>query len=482
MSQRNCQYESRLAVEARFWSLSVVAKKACVTENCQSVLERDLPGLRKAVLVRTENMASTTINRIHAREILDSRGNPTIEVDVRVESGALGRAAIPSGASTGEHEAWELRDGNKSRFGGKGVKKAVANVNDKIAPALKGWDALDQAKIDKKLIELDGTPNKNNLGANALLGVSLAVAHAAAAAENLPLFRYLGGPEARVLPVPMMNILNGGAHSDAPIDFQEFMIMPRGAPSFSEALRYGAEVFHVLKSVLKDRGLSTAVGDEGGFAPNLNSAEDALESISTAIEKAGYKLGEQIFIALDPAASEFYDSKNNVYVFKKSDGSKKTADELIEYYAELCARFPIISIEDGCAENDWTGWKKLTAKLGKNIQLVGDDLFVTNVKFLRKGISEHVANSILIKVNQIGTLTETLATIDLAKEHRYTTVISHRSGETEDATIADIAVATNAGQIKTGSLSRSDRIAKYNQLLRIEEELGDKAVYGATMR
>jgi len=280
----------------------------------------------------------------------------------------------------------------------------------------------------------------------------------------------------------MMNILNGGAHSDAPIDFQEFMIMPRGAPSFSEALRYGAEVFHALKSVLKDRGLSTAVGDEGGFAPNLNSAEDALESISTAIEKAGYKLGEQIFIALDPAASEFYDSKNNVYVFKKSDGSKKTADELIEYYAELCARFPIISIEDGCAENDWTGWKKLTAKLGKNIQLVGDDLFVTNVKFLRKGISEHVANSILIKVNQIGTLTETLATIDLAKEHRYTTVISHRSGETEDATIADIAVATNAGQIKTGSLSRSDRIAKYNQLLRIEEELGDKAVYGATMR
>ena len=427
-------------------------------------------------------MASTTISRIRAREILDSRGNPTIEVDVRVESGALGRAAIPSGASTGEHEAWELRDGNKSRFGGKGVKKAVANVNDKIAPALKGWDALDQAKIDKKLIELDGTPNKNNLGANALLGVSLAVAHAAAAAENLPLFRYLGGPEARVLPVPMMNILNGGAHSDAPIDFQEFMIMPRGAPSFSEALRYGAEVFHALKSVLKDRGLSTAVGDEGGFAPNLNSAEDALESISTAIEKAGYKLGEQIFIALDPAASEFYDSKNNVYVFKKSDGSKKTADELIEYYAGLCAQFPIISIEDGCSENDWAGWKKLTAKLGKKIQLVGDDLFVTNVKFLRKGIAEHVANSILIKVNQIGTLTETLATIDLAKKNHYTTVISHRSGETEDATIADIAVGTNAGQIKSGSLSRSDRIAKYNQLLRIEEELGDKAVYGATMR
>jgi len=427
-------------------------------------------------------MARTSINRIHAREILDSRGNPTVEVDVRVESGALGRAAVPSGASTGEHEAWELRDRNKSRYGGKGVKKAMANVNEEIAPVLKGWDALDQAKIDNKLIELDGTPNKNNLGANALLGVSLAVAHAAAAAENLPLFRYLGGPEARVLPVPMMNILNGGAHSDAPIDFQEFMIMPRNAPNFSEALRYGAEVFHALKSVLKDRGLSTAVGDEGGFAPHLSSAQDALESISTAIEKAGYKPGEQIFLALDAAASEFYDSKNNVYIFKKSDGSKKTADELIDYYSELCARFPIISIEDGCAENDWTGWKNLTAKLGKKIQLVGDDLFVTNVKFLQKGIAEHVANSILIKVNQIGTLTETLATIDLAKKNHYTTVISHRSGETEDATIADIAVATNAGQIKTGSLSRSDRIAKYNQLLRIEEELGDKAVYGATMR
>jgi enolase len=441
-----------------------------------------LPRPDKAVLVRAESMARTSISRIHAREILDSRGNPTIEVDVRLESGALGRAAIPSGASTGEHEAWELRDGNKNRFGGKGVKKAVANVNEKIAPALKGWDALDQAKVDNKLIELDGTPNKSNLGANALLGVSLAVAHAAATAENLPLFRYLGGPDARVLPVPMMNILNGGAHSDAPIDFQEFMIMPRGAPSFSEALRYGAEVFHTLKSVLKGRGLSTAVGDEGGFAPQLRSAEDALESISTAVERAGYKLGEQIFIALDPAASEFYDNKNNVYIFKKSDRSRKTADELVEYYAGLCARFPIISIEDGCAENDWAGWKKLTAKLGKKIQLVGDDLFVTNVEFLRKGIAEHVANSILIKLNQIGTLTETLATIDLAKKNHYTTVISHRSGETEDATIADIAVGTNAGQIKTGSLSRSDRIAKYNQLLRIEEELGDKAVYGATMR
>ena len=427
-------------------------------------------------------MARTSISRIHAREILDSRGNPTIEVDVRLEGGVLGRAAVPSGASTGEHEAWELRDGDKSRFSGKGVRKAVANVNHKIAPVLKDWDARDQAKIDNKLIELDGTPNKKNLGANALLGVSLAIAHAAAAAENLPLFRYLGGDEARVLPVPMMNILNGGAHSDAPIDFQEFMIMPCGAPSFSEALRYGAEVFHALKSVLKERHLSTAIGDEGGFAPKLNSAEDALESISTAIEKAGYKLGEQIFIALDPAASEFYDNKRNLYIFKKSDGSKKTAEELIDYYADLCARFPIISIEDGCAENDWDGWKKLTKKLGQKIQLVGDDLFVTNVEFLRKGIAEHVANSILIKVNQIGTLTETLATIDLAKTNGYTTVISHRSGETEDASIADIAVGTNAGQIKTGSLSRSDRIAKYNQLLRIEEELGDKAVYGATLR
>jgi enolase len=427
-------------------------------------------------------MARTSITQIHAREILDSRGNPTIEVDVRLESGALGRAAVPSGASTGEHEAWELRDGDKRRFGGKGVRKAVDNVNNTIAPILRGWDARDQAKIDNKLIELDGTPNKHKLGANALLGVSLAVAHAAAAAENLPLFRYLGGSEARVLPVPMMNILNGGAHSDAPIDFQEFMIVPRGAPSFSEALRYGAEVFHALKSVLKERHLSTAIGDEGGFAPHLDSAEDALESISTAVGRAGYQLGEQIFIALDPAASEFYDRKNQLYIFKKLDGSRKTAEELINYYADLCARFPIISIEDGCAENDWDGWKKLTKKLGDKIQLVGDDLFVTNVEFLRRGIAEHVANSILIKVNQIGTLTETLATIDLAKKNGYTTVISHRSGETEDATIADIAVGTNAGQIKTGSLSRSDRIAKYNQLLRIEEELGDKAVYGATLR
>src|SRR5437899_6519197 len=427
-------------------------------------------------------MSKTSIRYIIAREILDSRGNPTIEVDVRVEGGALGRAAIPSGASTGEHEAWELRDGEKSRFGGKGVKKAAANVNHKVAPVLKGWDARDQRKIDDKLIELDGTSNKKNLGANALLGVSLAVADAGAAAENFSLFRYLGGTEARVLPVPMMNILNGGAHSDAPIDFQEFMIMPRGAPSFSEALRYGAEVFHALKSVLKDRHLSTAIGDEGGFAPNLSSAEDALETIATAVKQAGYSLGKEIFIALDPASSEFFDCDKNAYVFKKSDGSQKSAEELVDYYAELCARFPIVSIEDGCAENDWDGWKKLTERLGDKIQLVGDDLFVTNVKFLEKGIAEHVANSIMIKVNQNGTLTETLATIDVAKKNNYTTVISHRSGETEDTTIADIAVATNAGQIKTGAPCRSDRVAKYNQLLRIEEELGDKAMYGSKMR
>jgi len=427
-------------------------------------------------------MASTSIRHIQAREILDSRGNPTIEVDVRLDNGAFGRAAVPSGASTGEHEAVELRDGDKSRFAGKGVRKAVANVNHKIEPVLKGLDARDQANIDKKLIELDGTPTKKTLGANATLAVSLAVARAAAADENLPLFRYLGGPEARVLPVPMMNILNGGAHSDAPIDFQEFMIVPRGAPSFSEALRYGTEVYHALKSVLKERHLSTAIGDEGGFAPQLDSDEDALESISAAVEKAGYKLGEQIFIALDPAASEFYDAEKRLYIFKKSGDARKTAEELVDYYAELCARFPIISIEDGCAENDWDGWKKLMKKLGDRIQLVGDDLFVTNVEFLRTGIAEHVANSILIKVNQIGTLTETLATINLATRSHYTTVISHRSGETEDTTIADIAVATNAGQIKAGAPCRSDRVAKYNQLLRIEEELGDNAVYGATIR
>ena len=427
-------------------------------------------------------MSATSIRKIHAREILDSRGNPTVEVEVQLEGGGFGRAAVPSGASTGEHEAWELRDGDKKRYGGKGVTKAVAAVNETIAPVLMDCDALKQAEIDQEIIQLDGTPNKKKLGANALLGVSLAVAHAAADAEGLALFRYLGGSEAKVLPVPMMNILNGGAHSDAPIDFQEFMIMPKGAPSFPEALRYGAEVFHALKSVLKDRGLSTAVGDEGGFAPNLNSVEDALDVIAQAVGKAGYSLGEQIFIALDPASSEFYDKEKNAYVFKKSDGSERSAAELVDYYASLCEKYPIISIEDGCAENDWDGWKKLTDRIGDKVQLVGDDLFVTNVEFLRKGIERGVANSILVKVNQIGTLTETFATIDLATKNNYTSVISHRSGETEDTTIADIAVATNAGQIKTGSLCRTDRVAKYNQLLRIADELGDKAVFGGKMR
>ena len=445
------------------------------------MIERDAPAVHHT-RPSAITMEKSNINEIIAREILDSRGNPTIEVDVRLAGGALGRAAVPSGASTGEHEAWELRDGDKKCYGGKGVTKAVANVNEIIAPALEGWDARDQAKIDNKMIELDGTLNKKHLGANALLGVSLAVAHAAAVSDNLPLFRYLGGADARVLPVPMMNILNGGVHSDAPIDFQEFMIVPRGAPTFAEALRYGSEVFHALKSVLKDRHLSTAIGDEGGFAPQLKSVDDALESIAAAVEKAGYRLGQQIFIALDPASSEFFDRERNLYVFKKSDSSKRTAEELIEYYVDLCARFPIISIEDGCAEDDWAGWKKLTARLGDKIQLVGDDIFVTNVEFLRKGIAEQVANSILVKVNQIGTLTETLATIDLAKKNKYTAVISHRSGETEDTTIADIAVATNVGQIKTGSLCRTDRVAKYNQLLRIAEQLGDKAVYGGMMR
>jgi enolase len=427
-------------------------------------------------------MSLTIISEVRARQVLDSRGNPTVEVDVELAGGAVGRAIVPSGASTGEHEAWELRDGEKDKYLGKGVLKAVDNVEEKISKVICGMDAIDQIEIDNAMIALDGTANKKELGANAILGVSLAVADAAAAQLDLPLFRYLGGPNAKVLPVPMMNIINGGAHSDAPIDFQEFMIMPKGAPSFSEALRYGAEVFHALKSVLKARGLSTAVGDEGGFAPNLNGVEDALDTIGKAVEKAGYKLGEDIFFALDPASSEFYDADADAYVFKKSDGSKKSADELVAFYQELCAKHPIISIEDGCAENDWAGWKKLTAALGAKIQLVGDYLFVTNVKFLRKGFQEGVANSILVKVNQIGSLTETLDAIELAKENRYTAVISHRSGETEDTTIADIAVATNAGQIKTGSLSRTDRIAKYNQLLRIEEELGDNAQYGGKMR
>mgnify|MGYP001260794616 CR=1 FL=1 len=427
-------------------------------------------------------MSDTTIISVRAREILDSRGNPTVEVDVELLGGALGRAAVPSGASTGEHEACELRDGAKTRYLGKGVSKAVANVHKAIAPEIVGMDALDQISIDKAMIALDGTPNKRKLGANAILGVSLATAKAAAAQLGQPLYKYLGGPNAKVLPVPMMNILNGGAHSDAPIDFQEFMIMPKNFPTFSEALRAGTEIFHALKGVLKGRGLSTAIGDEGGFAPALSSAEDALDSIATAVKKAGYKFGKDVFIALDCASSEFYDAASKKYVFKKSDGSKRSADQLVEYYKELCAKYPIVSIEDGCAENDWTGWKKLTDAIGDKVQLVGDDLFVTNVEFLRKGIESATANSILVKVNQIGSLTETLDAIELAKENKYTAVISHRSGETEDATIADIAVATNAGQIKTGSLCRTDRVAKYNQLLRIEEELGANAVYGGKMR
>jgi enolase len=427
-------------------------------------------------------MFETTITNIRAREIIDSRGNPTVEVDVELEGGAIGRAAVPSGASTGEHEAWELRDGDKDRYLGKGVLKAVEAVNEKIADELIGLDATDQTAIDKLMLQIDGTPNKKNLGANAILGVSLATAHAAANQLQLPLYKYIGGPNAKVLPVPMMNIINGGAHSDAPIDFQEFMIMPKGASSFREALRQGAEIFHALKKVLKDRGLTTTVGDEGGFAPVLDSAFDALEVIAQAVDKAGYKLGEEIFIALDVASSEFYDKAKGKYVFKKSDKSEMTASQLVDYYLELQSKYPIISIEDGCDENDWDGWKTITEKMGGNTQLVGDDLFVTNTSFLQKGIDLGVANSILVKVNQIGSLTETLDAIELAKENRYTAVISHRSGETEDSTIADIAVATNAGQIKTGSLSRSDRIAKYNQLLRIEEELGDDAVYGGKMR
>ncbi|MBV8214627.1 MAG: phosphopyruvate hydratase [Verrucomicrobia bacterium] len=426
-------------------------------------------------------MPSTIISKVRAREILDSRGNPTVEVDVQLDGGAVGRASVPSGASTGEHEAWELRDGEKDRYLGKGVIKAVTNVRDQISEAVCGMDALDQVAIDRAMVELDNSANKKELGANAILGVSLAAARAAAVQLGLPLFRYLGGPNAKVLPVPMMNIINGGAHSDAPIDFQEFMIMPKGAPSFSEALRYGAEVFHALKSVLKARGLSTAVGDEGGFAPLLNGVEDALDAMSKAVEQAGYKLGEDIFFALDPASSEFYNAEADAYIFRKSDGSKKSADELVALYQELCSKYPIISIEDGCAEDDWAGWKKLTQALGAKIQLVGDDLFVTNVEFLRRGIREGVANSILIKVNQIGSLTETLDAVELAQSNRYAAVISHRSGETEDTTIADIAVATNAGQIKTGSLSRIDRIAKYNQLLRIEEQLGDDAQFAGKM-
>ncbi|MBU6399340.1 MAG: phosphopyruvate hydratase [Verrucomicrobia bacterium] len=419
----------------------------------------------------------TKIETIQAREILDSRGNPTVEVDVTLDGGAVGRAAVPSGASTGENEALELRDGDKKRFGGKGVSKAVQHVTGSLLPAVRGLDALDQVTVDRTMLELDGTETKSKLGANAILAVSLATAKAAAAALGQPLFRYLGGPNAKVLPVPMANVINGGAHSDAPIDFQEFMIVPKGFDRFSEGLRAIVEIFHALKAVLKQQGCSTAVGDEGGFAPKLESTEAALEAILQAIRQAGYQAGKQVFLALDVASSEFYTGNGN-YLLKKSTGRKLTGEQLIAFYAELAAKYPIISLEDGCAEGDWKNWKRLTDKLGDQLQLVGDDLFVTNVKFLRRGIEQGVANSILVKVNQIGSLTETLDCVELAKENGYTAVISHRSGETEDATIADIAVATNAGQIKTGSLSRTDRVAKYNQLLRIEQALGQSAVYG----
>ena len=415
------------------------------------------------------------INHIQAREILDSRGNPTVEADVILSNGTMGRAAVPSGASTGEHEAVELRDGDAQRYGGKGVLKAVHNVNELIVRALKGMDARDQGEIDRTLIELDGTATKSKLGANAILAASLATARAAANAQNLPLYRYLGGENAKTLPVPMMNIINGGAHADNNVDFQEFMIVPVGAENFREALRTGAEIFHMLKSVLKKKGYATSVGDEGGFAPNLKSNEEAIETILEAIAHSGYRAGEDVLLALDPAASEFYDGQS--YVFKKSDGRKRSSDEMVAFWSKWIENYPIISLEDGMAENDWEGWKSLTDELGQCAQLVGDDIFVTNIEFLRQGIERGVANSILIKVNQIGTLTETLDCIKLAKANLYTTVISHRSGETEDAFIADLALATNAGQIKTGSLSRSDRIAKYNQLLRIEEELGDAARY-----
>ena len=419
------------------------------------------------------------IEKITGREILDSRGNPTVEVDILLESGVMGRASVPSGASTGENEALELRDGDKKRYGGKGVLKAVENINTIIAPALKGMSALDQIGIDHAMLALDGTKTKSKLGANAILGVSLAVAKAAANYLDIPLYRYIGGTNTYVMPVPMMNIINGGSHSDAPIAFQEFMIRPVGAASFKEGLRMGAEVFHALKKVLHDRGLSTAVGDEGGFAPNLEGTEDALNSIIDAIKAAGYEPGKDVMIGMDCASSEFY--KDGIYDYTKFEGEKgvkRTSDEQVDYLEKLINEYPIDSIEDGMSENDWAGWKKLTDRIGNHCQLVGDDLFVTNVEFLSRGIKEGCGNSILIKVNQIGSLTETLNAIEMAHRHGYTTVTSHRSGETEDATIADIAVATNSGQIKTGSLSRSDRMAKYNQLLRIEEELGDRAVYG----
>jgi enolase len=426
------------------------------------------------------------ITELHAREILDSRGNPTVEVEVVLDDGATGRAAVPSGASTGAHEAVELRDLDKKRYLGKGVTKAVSNVNDVIAPALLGEDACEQTAIDRLMIDLDGTANKGRLGANAILGVSLAVAHASADSVDLPLYRYLGGVNAKYLPVPMMNVLNGGKHADNNVDFQEFMIMPVGAETFREALRMGAEVFHNLKNVLHDRHLSTTVGDEGGFAPNLKSSDEALEVLAKAVELAGYKLGDQVAFALDPATTELFDEAKKKgktgYCFFKSNPDKiATSDEMIDLWKGLSQKWPIRSIEDGLAEDDWTGWQKLTRELGGRVQLVGDDLFVTNTKRLQEGIDKGAANSILIKVNQIGTLTETLDAIELARRNGFTSIVSHRSGETEDATIADIVVATNAGQIKTGSTSRTDRIAKYNQLLRIEEDLGDSARYGAEL-
>ncbi len=417
------------------------------------------------------------IANIHARQILDSRGNPTIEVDVLTENEYLGRAAVPSGASTGIHEAAELRDENKKVYGGKGVLKAVKNVNELLSEKLTGWDIADQTGIDQAMIALDGTENKSSLGANAILAVSLAVAKAAALEANLPLYRYVGGTNAKILPIPMMNILNGGAHADNKIDFQEFMVMPIGASSFSEALQYGVEIFHALKAVLKKKGYSTNVGDEGGFAPNIQNNEEAIETVLTAIDKAGFKAGSDVSIAMDPAVSEMYDADKKVYHFHKSDGKKLSIESMVDFWESWVNQYPIISLEDGMAEDDWEGWKLITERLGKKIQLVGDDLFVTNVKRLQKGIDENIANGLLVKVNQIGTLTETINAVSLAQNNGYNTIMSHRSGETEDTTIADLAVALNCGQIKTGSASRTDRIAKYNQLLRIEEMLGDSAVF-----
>jgi enolase len=417
------------------------------------------------------------IAEVHARQILDSRGNPTVEVDIITDEGALGRAAVPSGASTGVHEAVELRDGDKKQYGGKGVLKAVKNINDTIAEKLLGFEVAEQASIDKMLIELDGTPNKAKLGANALLAVSMAVAKAAALESGLPLYRYIGGTNAKTLPIPMMNILNGGAHADNKIDFQEFMVMPIGASSFSEGLRWGVEIFHALKSVLKKKGYSTNVGDEGGFAPDIQSNEEAIDTVMNAISAAGFKAGTQVAIAMDPAVSEMYDSTKKVYHFHKSDGKKLSSEKMVDFWANWVKNYPIVSIEDGMAEDDWKGWKLLTDTVGKKIQLVGDDLFVTNVIRLQQGIDQGVANGLLVKVNQIGTLTETINAVTLAQHNGYNTIMSHRSGETEDTTIADLAVALNCGQIKTGSASRTDRIAKYNQLIRIEEQLGDTAIY-----